>query len=313
MAHELETMFYVSNEENQRFKPWHGLGTAVEEAPNSKEALKLAGLDWTVDSRPIFTDNGIEIPGYRANTRSSDNKVLGIVGNKYKIVQNAEAFEFTDALIGDNVRYETAGSLYGGKRIWLLAKMPTTTILGDDVEPYLTFTNTHDGTGAIKVCMTPVRVVCNNTLNIALNGASRKWSARHMGNIESKLKEAQHTLELAETYMENLATMADQYANTKVTDDEVRKVLNTVFEAKETDSDRKKANMEKAKDEFIACYFAPDIMKFMGTQWGLINAAADYVGHTAPNRMTENYQENNWGRIIEGHHILDSVVSLLSH
>ena len=185
MSANVETMFYV------REKPWHGLGTMVQEAPTSAEALKLAGLDWTVEARDMWLNGGYEpIPGYKANVRSSDNKVLGVVSNKYRIVQNADAFAFTDALIGGDVRYETAGSLLDGKKIWLLAKLPDSEICGDKTEPYVCFSNTHDGSGAVRVCMTPVRVVCNNTLNLALDTAQRAWSVRHVGDINSKLVEA---------------------------------------------------------------------------------------------------------------------------
>ena len=176
MSANVETMFYV------REKPWHGLGTMVQEAPTSAEALKLAGLDWTVEARDMWLNGGYEpIPGYKANVRSSDNKILGVVSNKYRIVQNAEAFAFTDALIGGDVHYETAGSLLDGKKIWLLAKLPDSEICGDKTETYMCFSNTHDGSGAVRVCMTPVRVVCNNTLNLALNthserGACAMWA-----------------------------------------------------------------------------------------------------------------------------------------
>lgn len=148
MPANVETMMYT------REKPWHGLGTMVEEAPNSEEALELAGLNWNVESRPIFTDDVREIPHWRSNIRDKDNAILGIVSDRYRIVQNSEAFAFTDSLIGGDVRYETAGSLSGGKRVWLLAKMPTVKVLDDDTDPYLCFTNSFDGTGAIKVCMT---------------------------------------------------------------------------------------------------------------------------------------------------------------
>ena len=101
MAHEVETLFYTSNEQNGRFVPWHGLGTPVEESLTSADALKVAGLDWTVESKPIFTAESLEIPGYKANVRNIDGKVLGIVSDRYKIVQNSDAFTFTDSLIGE--------------------------------------------------------------------------------------------------------------------------------------------------------------------------------------------------------------------
>lgn len=151
----------------------------------------------------MWLNGGYEpIPGYKANVRSSDNKVLGVVSDKYRIVQNADAFAFTDALIGGDVHYETAGSLLDGKKIWLLAKLPDSEICGDKTEPYVCFSNTHDGSGAVRVCMTPVRVVCNNTLNLALNTAQRAWSVRHVGDISTKLVEAQQCLEMAGKYMD---------------------------------------------------------------------------------------------------------------
>ena len=119
MAANVETMFSV------RQIPWHGLGTIVEEAPTSADALHLAGLDWEVVQNPVFTGDGFEIPNYKANVRNSDNSVLGIVTDRYKIVQNSEAFAFTDSIIDSGeVLYETAGSLRNGKTIWLLARMP---------------------------------------------------------------------------------------------------------------------------------------------------------------------------------------------
>ena len=104
MPANVESMFSV------REKPWHGLGTIVAEAPDSSAALELAGLDWTVTQKDIATaDGGKIIPGFKANVRESDDKVLGIVTDRYKVVQNSEAFAFTDALLGEGVRYETAG------------------------------------------------------------------------------------------------------------------------------------------------------------------------------------------------------------
>ena len=311
MSHEVEQIFYVSNEENGRFVPWHGLGTAVAEAPTSAEAIKIAGLDWTVESKPIFTAENVEIPGYKANTRSSDNSVLGIVSNRYKIVQNNEAFDFTDSLIGEGCRYETAGSLMNGKKIFLLAKMPERKILDDEIDPYICFTNSHNGTGSIQVCMTPIRVVCQNTLNLALNGASRKWSTRHIGDMQNKLAEAKYTLKLANDYMDELAVTADQLAHTKVTNDQVVKMLNELFPVNDADSDRKKRNVAEVKDQFMICMLAPDIAKFQNTAWGVINAASDFMTHSEPKRASDTFKERRFNRILDGDIVLDSVFEKL--
>lgn len=306
MAHEIESLFYT------REKPWHGLGTMVQEAPTSADALHLAGLDWKVEGKPIYTAEGELIPNFKANTRSNDGSVLGIVTDRYTICQNADAFEFTDSMIGGDVRYETAGSLRQGKRIWLLAKMPTVKIAGDETEPYMCFTNTHDGSGAVRVCMTPVRVVCNNTLNIALNTAKRNWSTMHVGNIQAKMEEARRSLELAGEYMHELDKYADMMANVTVTTDKVREILDELFPVKEDDSDRVKASAEKIKDEYMVCYFMPDLAKFRGTAWGALNAMADMTNHNAPQRQTKNYRENNWGRIIDGHYLVDAMATKLA-
>lgn len=305
MAANVETMMYV------REKPWHGLGVEVSEAPTSADALRLAGLNWEVQQKNIQVCGGSKIENYKANVRSTDGAVLGVVSDSYKIVQNADAFSFTDELIGGDVRYETAGSLRGGKKIWLLAKMPERKIAGDAVEPYLCFSNTHDGTGAIRVCMTPIRVVCNNTLNLALNTAKRQWSARHMGNIEQKMQEARMCLQLADAYMDGLGDYADKLANKTINDEELDKILNEMFPVEENDSERKKTMAKKAKDEFMVCYWRPDIAQFLNTAWGVVNAMSDMVSHSEPLRNTANYRENNWGRIMDGHKMLDKLSSLV--
>lgn len=307
MSHEVESMMYVSNEENGRFVPWHGLGTPVADYLTSAEALKAAELDWTVEARPVFTDNGIRIPGYVANTRDKDNSVLGIVSDKYKIVQNVDAFAFTDNLIGSECRYETAGSLRNGKSTFMLAKLPLKKILGDDFGQYLCFTNTHDGSGAVKVCMTPVRVVCNNTLNLALNTSKRIWTCKHMGKMEDKLHEAEVTLGFAEKYMNDLAVVAERLANTSLNNDEIREIVEEMFPIDEDAPERTKANMQKAKTEFMVAYYMPDIEQFRNTAWGILNGAADWIGHSSPQRNTATYQERNFERIIYGHPILDAL------
>lgn len=302
MSANVETMMYV------REKPWHGLGTMVQEAPTSFDAITLAGLNWTVEPKKVavFGDDN-PIDNIVANVRSTDGKVLGVVTNRYKVVQNADAFAFTDTLIGGDVRYETAGSLHGGRKIWLLAKMPTQKILDDDVEPYMCFTNTHDGSGAVRVMMTPIRVVCNNTLNFAIRNAKRAWSVRHTGDINKKIVEAKETLELANRYMIGLNEYAEKLVDIKVNEDMLHAVLDKVFKTDEATTDRAKENVKKQEESFMACYFAPDIVRYVGTAWGVVNAMTDMVAHAKPNRVTKNYAENNWSRIMNGHALVDNI------
>ena len=220
MSAEVETMFYT------RTAPWHGLGVKVDHALSSEEALVAAGLDWEVVQKELFTGDYRPVPGYFANVRDTDNKVLGVVTSRYKIVQNREAFAFTDELLGKGVKYETAGSLREGKKTWILAKLPKTYRMAEDkIMPYLVFSNTHDGSAAIKVAMTPIRVVCSNTLNLALSRAERIWSCNHTGDMEMKLEDARRTLFMAEDYMNELSKEADKLTARKVTDAEVEEYI----------------------------------------------------------------------------------------
>lgn len=316
MAHNVETMFSAG-----RVKPWHYAETSevtklIQEAPTSKDALRYAGLDWMVEQTPVYMENGVLIPNYKANVRSTDKSCLGIVTDRYKIVQNTEAFEFTDAIVGETengvVTYETAGSLCGGRKIWLLAKMPVQKVLDDDVEPYMFFSNSHDGSGAIKVGMTPIRIVCNNTLNMALAGAKRSWSTKHVGDMQSKLEEAKLCLQMADKYMQNLDIEADRLSNAKLYKEQIDEILDEMFPVDDNDSDRKKQNVQSVKDDFYIAYFMPDILKFGESAWRAVNAMSDMVTHSTPKRNTASFNENRWGKIMDGHVMMDQFVELVN-
>lgn len=306
MSANVERMMYV------REAPWHGIGTCVQEAPTSADALRIAGLDWTVEQRPVYRADGSEINPFVENYRSDNGRTLGIVTTKYRICQNTEAFAFTDALIGGEVRYDTAGSLRNGKQIWLLAKLEGTQYVGDEFENYIVFTNTHDGSGAIRCAMTPVRVVCQNTLNLALDNADRAWSTIHKGDIMGKLAEAENVLFKAHKYMEEYAGYAEQLANTPLKMEDLELMLTYLFPYKETDSDTKKRNAQELRSNYMACYFMPDLVKFRGTQWGAINAMSDFVTHTEPQRKTKDYRANRWGKVMNGHQLMDNLMQLMS-
>lgn len=301
---------------SHRQVPWHGLGTKVDMSYSSEEAIKMAGLDWDVLPAPIYSRNvygGIyEIPSYVANTRSDTKDVLGIVSNRYKIVQNREAFSFTDHLIGEGVRYEAAGIINKGKRIWLLAKMPEANVIGDKIAPYLVFTNSHDGKGSIKVCMTPIRVVCNNALNLALREAERSWFTVHLGDIESKLSQARNTLALANGYLDEFVKEADFLVDSAIYKGEVNDLIEQLFPIPEDATERKEENVLLLRKGLTWVYNnSPDIRKFHNTKWGVINAVSDFITHTDPQRKTATYKENRFAKVIDGHPVIDKAYSLL--
>ena len=239
---------------------------------------------------------------------------LGIVGKKYSIVQNVEAFEFTDELLGHGVKYETAGSLMGGKKIWLLSKLQNSIKLaGDDTDIYLVFYNSHDGKGSVRVFVTPVRVVCNNTLNMALNNVKRNWSTIHVGSIQEKLQEAARTLEMTNTYIEQLAEHADVLTNKTMNDEAVTKFIEELFPVDDDLTERRKNNIYELRDRLYACYDkTSDLQKFKGTAWGILNAVSDFVGHAEPRRNTPTFVENRFDKIVTGHPVFDKAAELLA-
>ena len=308
MAANVESMFYT------RTKPWHGLGIQVQEAPESKDALKLAGLDWKVYQREVYTDSGIRIDGYRANVRNTDNKVLGVVTERYKIVQNEEAFAFTDALLGKGVRYETAGSLQEGRKVWLLARLPKEYIIsGEQISPYLVFSNSHDGSAAVRVAVTPIRVVCNNTLNLALSTAKRSWAMVHTGNIKGKIQEAQETLFMAETYMNKLGKEFETLKRQKLSDRQIKEYIELLLPLEKTTSLVTAKNVKKLRDDLRARYYdAPDLQDVGGNNaYRFINAVSDFATHNEPLRRTTNYKENLFMRTMDGNPMIDRAYQIV--
>ena len=304
----VETIF------SARKPTWNGLGIKVDTALTSKDALKQSGLDWLVVQQPIHTEQGQLIPNSKANVRDRDKSVLGIVSSKYQIVQNHEAFDFTDNLLGMGVKYETAGSLNGGRRVWLLAKLPERYIInGENIEPYLVFSNSHDGSAAITVAMTPIRIACQNTLNLALRQAKRAWSAKHTGNIAGKLHEAQETLQLAHTYMGELGKEIDVLNRIKLTDSKAMELIhNELAPYPDNATAIQKQNINKIREDMAIRYFdAPDLKSLPKNAYRFVNAISDHATHSNPIRKTENYQENLFMKSLEGHPMIDRAYSLI--
>lgn len=307
MAAEVETMFYT------RKTPWHGLGTRVMEAPTSKEALYLAGLDWRVEQEEIYTETGNPVTGFKANVRDSDQRTLGVVTDRYKVIQNEEAFAFTDGLLEEGVRYETAGSLQGGRKVWLLAHLPHEYIIaGERISPYLVFSNTHDGSGAVRVAVTPIRVVCNNTLNLALNTAKRSWSAIHAGDIKSKLDEAKNTLFMANQYMDELGREFENLRKKKLTDKQVMEYIGLLIPLDENGTSQQKKNIIRLQNDMKMRYFdAPDLKGVGNNAYHFINAVSDFATHARPLRKTANYREQVFARTVEGNPLIDKAYKMM--
>lgn len=288
-------------------RPWHGIGTIVKGTPTSEEAIRLAKLDWDVIQYPVYA-NGKEIPDTFANVRSDTNDALGIVKDRYKIVQNVEAFDFVDDIVGNNeiqCQYETAGSLNNGRRVFLLVNLPTSKIAGDDVNNYLFFTNSHDGSSSLMAGITNVRVVCSNTLQLAIDRAKRMWKCRHTATIEAKKNEAKQSLGMAVQYIEESKTYAEQMATKRIVEEAFFRRL--FGESKMNE----KNNLYLGEIIHDIYTNKPDLQNFRGTAWGMYNAVADYVSNYDPMRKTKTYKESKLKGFFDGYKLLETTQNIL--
>ena len=282
----------------------------ISSSTNVGEALAMAGVDWEVVSNKIFDESGNEIPGYKANIRQDTGDTLGIVSDRYQIVQNYEAFDFVNELpLEGDFKFESAGIFRGGKSMWIMGSLPEVNILGDDISNNVVFVNSHDGSSGVKVMMTPIRLICSNMINLATKEADRIWAAKHTSGISHKIDEARYTLSLADKYMEKLEEEANRFTEIKLADSEIEAIIDKMFPVNyDVDSSRKINNIIAFKNNFFACYNEEDIKKFKGNAWGAINAMADLIDHKLPGRNTSDYYANHWSKLINGHETLDRFV-----
>ena len=209
-------------------KAWHGLGQIVEDYPTSAEAIKFAGLDFQVEKQRIHTDSET-IRTHFATVRTDTNQVLGVVGSRYTIVENADAFTFFDSIVGggDGIQYETAGALGNGERVFITAKLPHYIKVdrADYIEQYIFLTTSHDGSGSIQAAFTPVRIVCNNTLNAALRNCSNMVTIRHTVSAHDELKTAHRVMGISYQLAQQLEPIFQTMAKSYITDEEIRRLI----------------------------------------------------------------------------------------
>ena len=229
MAHMVETMAYVGA------TPWHGLGRKLATPPATvQEALAAAGLDWNVSLVQLQLPDGRKVDQF-ATVRDRDSAILGTVGAAYRPMQNADAFAFFNPFVASgSATIETAGSLRGGARVWMLCKIarPDSVIVkqaDDRVAKYLMVAHGHDGHLSIMVGETPVRVVCQNTLSAALNGGTGLLNIRHTSKAGDTLKSVQEAIERADHDFERAAEMFRALAGVRVTEATVRQYIEAVF------------------------------------------------------------------------------------
>lgn len=325
MAHEVESMIYVGD------TPWHGLGKKLDAPPTIGDAIKQAGLDWSVNLVQLQLPDGRKVDRF-ATVRDRDNTILGTVGPGYHVVQNEPAFQFFQPFLDEKVAViETAGSLRKGARVWMLAKIdrPDSVIVpkaDDRVSKYLLVANGHDGALALHVGITPVRVVCQNTLSAAVAGRHTSTiKIRHTSGAGDALKFVQETISRVDHDFEKAAELFRALANVKVTEKMLREFVDRVFRrqrmkmkaaaeiARQTievvDASEDEAPTKERESkvyESIAQLFehgkGNDAKGVKGTGWAAYNAATEYLtwqrGDEQDTRLTNLWFGGNGDRAL---------------
>jgi phage/plasmid-like protein (TIGR03299 family) len=296
MAHEIEMVNGVAQMAYAGELPWHGLGTQVSDDISTDGMMEAAGLDWSVTKQPMYYMDDLgemgEVPGKSALVRSSDNKVMDIVGQDWNPVQNAEAFEFFREFVDSgDMKMHTAGSLKDGKMVWALAKVndgfTIKTAQGEDsVESYLLFSNPHQYGKSIDVRFTPIRVVCNNTLTLSLNQNVDQYV--RMGHQRPfNAEDAMATLGMAHKKLETYKEAAEYLCQKSYTSEQMVDYFNQVFPSA---SDRD-SNKSRVAQEVMHTQAGANLGE--GTFWQLFNTVTYMTDHTL-GRNSDTRLQSSW-------------------
>lgn len=296
-------MAHNINENSRVFtvgEAWHGLGTVVETEQTAENAIKLAKLDYNVKQENIFLKDGKEISDNVAIIREDTRDVLGLTTAKYKIVQNTEAFSFFDSVVGSGQAvYHSAGALGKGERVWILAKLPGDIIINseDKVEKYLCLTNSHDGKSSLRMYFTPVRVVCQNTLNMSMSDMKNGIAIRHTGDIKGKVEKAREILGISINYYAQFENVIKGFETFAMQEESLNAYFDKVLNIKENEevSTRK----ENIKND-LRVLFEKGKGQRLGNRhslWKAYNAVTEYVDHERTVKNLENDPTNKLSSI----------------
>lgn len=318
-ARQIRTLF----EGNKQRLLWDGLGENVSSANNAYEVCKMAGLDFTVVKENVYTEDGMKIPNMVV-TRRYDNlsdgtqipsTVYGAVTPRYQPVQNYEGFEFIDTLFHhDGFEVETAGHFDDGKIVWVEARLPERTMTGEKINPYIVFTNRHDGKGSVRIFLTPVRIICLNTLNLAIKGAKdRTFAVRHTATANEKLVAAKETIQHYYDYLDALAIDIERQKRMCLGKEKVENMIETLLSFKESDTQRVKDRVLINREELKRVYYnAPDLDGYEHSAFRLVNAVSDWATHRVPARQTANYANNLFQNTLEGNEYIDKIYDIVN-
>lgn len=295
---------------SNRGEPWK-FGKDISLAVSVEDAIRLSDMEWEVVQTPalikLADSNLLETP-MKVNVRSDNNAFLGVVSDRYQTVQNKDAFSFLSYLT--DFKFVSAGIVSGGKTVWLCVEVPDFAVLGESMKMYFVFSSTHDGKGAIRAAITPVRPACSNTLNLALKKAVRSFSLLHKGDVAGKLEMVGNIMEHESDYRKVFQLESERLANCHVSNVLLNALLNNLFPLPENATPRKTDIVENQRAGLLAAYNADDLGNLRGTAYGFLQAVSDFAYHSEPARMTKTYRENQMKDVIRGNALLDQTMAI---
>jgi phage/plasmid-like protein (TIGR03299 family) len=273
-----------------RTPAWHGLGVVLDHTPRSlEEALGAAGLAWSVAKQALHRDDGRPVPGVHATVREDTDEVLGVVSDEYVVVQNRECFAFLANLLGSELIFETAGSLWDGKQVFITARLPDhVSAGGDEIRPFVVVSAWHTGTGAIRAMTTPVRAVWANTVRAALERAQAVYRVRHVGEPTGQLHEARRVLGLTVDYYRQFARLGDRLALAPISERRLHDILGQLYPDGTALGGRALRARARARETVLELFARGETVgNAPGSKWCAWNAIVEHHDHHGRPRTPE--------------------------
>lgn len=264
-----------------RLASWTGIGSTINEK-TVDAALTKAQLNYTVQKETLWLADKTKVDDMVANTyldEKGHKHILGVVGEKYEIVQNRDGFAFVD-YISEGLKFVKGGMTHTGM-VYLIAELPSVDILGDQFNPYVIFRNSFNGKYQLSAAITPLRVVCQNQFNFAFNHVANTINIRHSARVGERMDEAKEVLRGVANYMGKLNEVAKQFSKIKLSQGETEQAINMLFPTPDNADDLKKVVLAQQKKAFAEMLNAHDNQNHKHNAWGLVNAYTDFITHTS--------------------------------